>query len=478
MSFFYTFVFCRIRRLSLLAALPALLASAACAAEPAADPPWRPIKLNPDTVLQASGDARADEGVHLVVEARSGSLEQVAGAASSLDAQSLRGKRLLLTADLAAAAGTQGTALWLRADDAGGRRVAVADSRHFPVSGGAAAATREVTLTVPAEATQLVFGLALTGKGRVEARRLRLQVAEVAAGAAPAVAPERLFDAAATLVRERAYYAERIDWDNAVAELRVAASRAGDAAQAHAQIRALLALLGDNHSFLMPAESARPSSRPATAPVQAEITLLDGAVGYVRIPAFASTNPQAQTQFARDAAAQIARHAAAAHKGWIVDLRGNTGGNMWPMLAALRALLGNGVVGAARDRHEQLREWHAGDHVAGLDDDPAPDLAAVRVAVLLDARTASAGEAVAVAFHGRARTRSFGSSTAGQSSANAALALPDGSRLALTVALNLDRHGDLLSPRVEPDQTTAAGTATLAAALAWLGSEDAAATAR
>ena len=31
--------------------------------------------------------------------------------------------------------------------------------------------------------------------------------------------------------------------------------------------------------------------------------------------------------------------------GWIVDLRGNSGGNMWPMLAGVGPVLGEGVAG-------------------------------------------------------------------------------------------------------------------------------------
>ena len=33
-------------------------------------------------------------------------------------------------------------------------------------------------------------------------------------------------------------------------------------------------------------------------------------------------------------------------KGWIVDLRGNTGGNMWPMLTGIGPILGDGTVGS------------------------------------------------------------------------------------------------------------------------------------
>lgn len=477
----YSFFRIHTRALRLLAALPWLLAPAWAGAEPASATAWHPIKHNPDTTLEASGDVRAEDGAHLVAQAQRGDSEQPAGAASGVAAQALRGRRVVLSADLSAAADTRGAALWLRADDAAGRRVALANTLQQPLPGGEAPARREVALTVPADAESLAFGVIFTGQGRVEATRLRLQIAGATAGAAAAaIAPEQLFDAAATLVRERAYYAERIDWDKAVADLRAAAAKATSTAEVHVLIRHLLALLGDNHSFLIAAAPATTPTRSGATPVQAEVRLLAGEIGYVRIPAFATSSAAASTRFARDADAAIAQQAAAARKGWIVDLRGNTGGNMWPMLAALRALLGNGVVGAARDRQEQLSEWRAGNYVTGLD--VAVDLGAAPVAVLLDGRTASSGEAVAVAFHGRARTRSFGSATAGQSSANASLPLPDGSRLALTVALNLDRHGELMSPRVEPDQPTAiagnSGDPALAAAVAWLNSADTADAAR
>jgi len=38
--------------------------------------------------------------------------------------------------------------------------------------------------------------------------------------------------------------------------------------------------------------------------------------------------------------------------GWIVDLRGNGGGNMWPMLAGVGPVLGEGVVGSSSIRPE------------------------------------------------------------------------------------------------------------------------------
>jgi C-terminal processing protease CtpA/Prc len=74
------------------------------------------------------------------------------------------------------------------------------------------------------------------------------------------------------------------------------------------------------------------------------------------------------------------------------------------------------------------------------------------VAVLTGARTASSGEAVAIAFRGRARTRSFGAPTAGLTSANAAFDLPDASRIMLTTAIDVDRDGKRYDGPLVPDE--------------------------
>jgi len=66
------------------------------------------------------------------------------------------------------------------------------------------------------------------------------------------------------------------------------------------------------------------------------------------------------------------------------------------------------------------------------------------VAVLTDAKTASSGEAVAIAFRGRGRTRSLGSPTAGLTSTNTAFDLPEASRITLTTAIDVEAGGQAL----------------------------------
>jgi carboxyl-terminal processing protease len=67
-------------------------------------------------------------------------------------------------------------------------------------------------------------------------------------------------------------------------------------------------------------------------------------------------------------------------------------------------------------------------------------------------KTASAGEAIVVAFRGRPDTRSFGLYTAGVPTGNEGFTLSDGAVIALTVGVNADRTGQTYDDRIYPDE--------------------------
>jgi carboxyl-terminal processing protease len=72
--------------------------------------------------------------------------------------------------------------------------------------------------------------------------------------------------------------------------------------------------------------------------------------------------------------------------------------------------------------------------------------------VLIGPRTASSGEAVAVALRGRPRSRSFGSPSYGQTIANTVIGLADGAAIALAVLIEVDRTGREYPSGIEPDE--------------------------
>ena len=151
-------------------------------------------------------------------------------------------------------------------------------------------------------------------------------------------------------------------------------------------------------------------------------------------------------------------------KGWIVDLRGNTGGNMWPMLTGIGPILGDGIVGSFVAADGNMT-WFYQDGKTGtrnpagletvsltLDDAPVLMAPSAPVAVLVDSSTASSAEAITIAFHGRPDTRFFGTRTAGKSTAVQPFKLDDGAELYLTTAIDADRTGKSYPNGFTPDE--------------------------
>ncbi|MBN6151712.1 S41 family peptidase [Xanthomonas sp. AmX2] len=285
----------------------------------------------------------------------------------------------------------------------------------------------------------------------------------------------RMLDKAIALVREHAYHVDRIDWSQTEPRLRAMVHAGAPPAEAYPAIRVLLEALGDGHSFLRPAAwmGDGPGAGAAAQPLPL-VLLLRGDTGYVAMPGFTATDQATQQAFAAGIGNAIAQAAPQARCGWVVDLRNDTGGNMWPMLAALRPLLGDGVLGSMQRRDGSTQPWSA-PRPPLADAQRWPDLRQVPVAVLQGPRTSSAGEAVVVAFRGRAATRSFGLPSDGRVSANKSLRLPDGSMLAIASAYHRDRSGQLYLQALQPDQRIAvdpgAIDTTVSQAQAWLATQ-------
>ena len=95
---------------------------------------------------------------------------------------------------------------------------------------------------------------------------------------------------------------------------------------------------------------------------------LPATVGFIRIGAFGGSADEA-----RDFANGLQRQIASADRddlaGWIVDVRGNGGGNMWPMIAGVGPILGEGRAGYFIDpvgaeifwEYRDGASWEGGD---------------------------------------------------------------------------------------------------------------------
>lgn len=175
-----------------------------------------------------------------------------------------------------------------------------------------------------------------------------------------------------------------------------------------------------------------PFNRPAT------VRRLGDVLGYIDVPGVVGGGDS----FDRDAVAAIRDVDTIATCGWIVDLRRNVGGNMWPMLHALRPILGEGNPFTYRYGRGPFSQT------------PVYSLKQPRpaIAVLTSRLTVSSGELVTVAFRGPSTTRTFGEATGGLSTSNMTIPLVDGAMLVVTVSRAVDRVGRVYDGPLQPDQ--------------------------
>jgi carboxyl-terminal processing protease len=196
------------------------------------------------------------------------------------------------------------------------------------------------------------------------------------------------------------------------------------------------------------------------------VTMGGNNFGYVVLPRCSAKDNDGVLLYAADVRRILTDLSTQNPKGWIIDLRGNTGGNMWPMLTGIGPILGDGVVGSFVAADGNVKWFYqdgktgtrnpAGVETVSLTLDEAPVLNGVNptapVAILVDSSTASSAEAITIAFHGRANTRFFGSHTAGKSTAVQPFKLDDGAELYLTTAIDADRSGTSYPDGFTPDE--------------------------
>lgn len=236
-----------------------------------------------------------------------------------------------------------------------------------------------------------------------------------------------------------------------------------------------LELLGDNHSRVL-----RPNGTsvdyPRTITCSGRFTTppinLPPDIGYVRVRAFAGTSGIAEyTSAIQDSyrwrdSEQL--------EGWIIDLRGNTGGNMWPMIAALWPFL-QGRVGYFVDPDSVWQPWNidgpnaylGGFLLASATSPFQPRATGNRVSVLIDGFVASSGEATAIALRGRPNTRFFGEPTCGVSTSIAGYSLGHGYILGLADGIMVGRDSTFYGGKIFPD-VYAEFEAVEAEAIAWI----------
>lgn len=231
-------------------------------------------------------------------------------------------------------------------------------------------------------------------------------------------------------------------------------------------IKKALSVCGGKHSMLM-TKSESQSTSDSYDEVLPTVSL-DGDIAIIKLPDFLGT-AEAGRKYAKVAEDFIHENRDKI-KGVVLDLRGNTGGDMGPMATAVSSLLPDGELMyyhyRSYDIPVTLKNGVVSNAGTGGKSLYPDEKLKVPVAILTDGMTASSGEALTLCFRGLENTRTFGAPTAGYTSVNMLYSLYDGAQMYLTVAFDKARTGEIFKETsIEPDVAT---DFPLEAALEWL----------
>ena len=212
-------------------------------------------------------------------------------------------------------------------------------------------------------------------------------------------------------------------------------------------VRAAAKVAGGKHSFLQLAGgvvSDATSEWPAP-----EVAFAEGGIPVISLPPFSGSQAEG-VKYASAVLSAIPEDI----PGVVIDLRGNTGGNMYPMIAAVHRFLPNDDQ-MLRFRTRKRTQWIPLSYAVQLVGVQQASRIECPVAILTDDHTASSGEATLICFRGLDYVRVFGAPTAGYASANQPFPLPGGDRLVLTTGCDVARTGEVFcDDPIQPDVVT------------------------
>jgi hypothetical protein len=332
---------------------------------------------------------------------------------------------------------------------------------------------------ITAKTTKLVLGFKMSGEGttwfddiRLEPFKAQKPISQRAKG---------YLDTAVNIIRQNALYKDSVDWQYVEKCLPIFSEGAQTTTDCYSTIRFVLEQLGDKHSSLTEPEAQQAWLQEKTEEELfkipfAEGQILDKNIGYIQMKRFSTGNLKEQITFA-DSLHRLIKKLDKAEilsdngvktksglRGWIVDLRENTGGNCWPMLAGIGPILGEGTAGyfASPDPHKKEFNYEMWGYEHGFSisekgvkmvelTQPYKVRKDLPIAVLIGEKTGSSGEVIVTSFKNHPRARLFGEPTGGYSTANWIYTLSDNATIELTFSVYADRKKVHYGKKIDPD---------------------------
>lgn len=191
-------------------------------------------------------------------------------------------------------------------------------------------------------------------------------------------------------------------------------------------------------------------------------TTIDKSTGYIRIPGNNDFAFKKVDSIANDITHHINKINSPKIKQWIIDLRVNTGGNMYPILLGLKEFISsdNIIFGGFRNsKGESSGKWEIKDGkmlIDGIELERKLQLTNpikkdIPIVILTSCYTASAGEMTAISLIGRQNTYVVGEATADYTTAVQGFSINNYAGLNLSTDYVFDRNSKIYTSNILPN---------------------------
>jgi C-terminal processing protease CtpA/Prc len=270
------------------------------------------------------------------------------------------------------------------------------------------------------------------------------------------------------VIKQNSLYSDSLNWpniENNIHNLSNGLKTIDDTQILTEYILSQLSKAGDDHSFLRSKIDEDKYQSQNIDSRQPYSKLLANNIGYIYVPAFGSASDTACQNFAKKIQTFI-RNLDCENKikGWIVDLRDNHGGNMYPMIAGLGPLIGNDTLGYFTSPKSNVKTigWFYKLGSTGIGGKITLDIKNPyslkdknsKIAVLIGSHTASSGEMTAISFIGKSNCKLIGKPSGGYTTGLRGFKLSNGAVLYIASGYSIDRNKKIYIGKIQPDILT------------------------
>lgn len=256
------------------------------------------------------------------------------------------------------------------------------------------------------------------------------------------------------IMKNKSVNKSKLNWDEIFDKTLDEASKAKTIKETYPIIKNALSSLNDSHSNFYPKDVVKAYTLGYKATGQEfpiiKSEMLENSYAYISLPDIGSFNKDDWNLYINTFYAKVNDLQKRKPKGWIIDLRGNFGGMLYPMYAAIAPFLDDKNVVSTKDAEGQIEyynykdaKFYEGSTATQMFQLTQKEPRSVKkpLAILVDKVTGSSGEFITAAFVGQKNVKIIGTNTQGLTSGNQEYKLSDGSFLVLTTGNIVDRTG-------------------------------------